>query len=61
MKVTHDNVGKKFKIKGINGMIEMTCTQWTSEFREFRNGEYMIFLDWMEYDDQAALGRITKA
>jgi len=56
-----EEVGRLFNIKlGDGSTIETECTFWDSERRAFKatDDSGFIDMDWMEYSDQLALGRI---
>ena len=54
-------LGRTYMIKTADGVVvETECVTWTDEQRvlKAKNGTGYIDLDWMEYLDQASLGRI---
>jgi hypothetical protein len=53
-------VGRLFNFKLEDGMTELECTFWDCERRAFKATDDSGFLDmdWMEFDDQASLGRV---
>ncbi len=53
-------VGCKFIVKTSDGLRSMTCTEHTEERIVFKCVDGVIELDWMEYIDQASLGRIEQ-
>ena len=58
-----NNEGKMFNVKTEGDIIvKMWCKAWTDEKRVFEaidGHSGYLDLDWMEYTDQAALGRIV--
>jgi len=55
-------VGRIFTIKLDGGeVVETECVHWDCERREFKltDGRGFVDMDWMEYTDQASLGRIN--
>lgn len=54
-------VGRRFVIVTKHGDEYCYCVKWTDEKRVFLsgNGPSIVDLDWMEYEDQKALGRIV--
>jgi len=56
-----EQVGKFFNVKLEGGrLVKMECIEWDCEKRVFKCEEGFLDLDWMEYTDQASLGRITQ-
>ncbi len=56
-----EQVGQFFNVKLEGGrLIKMECVEWDCEKRVFKCDEGCLELDWMEYTDQASLGRITQ-
>lgn len=56
--------GKIFDIKLEDGTwVKCKCIKWTDEVRQFEalDGSGYLDLDWMEFTDQYALGRIKEA
>jgi len=54
-------VGRLFNIKLEGGaIVETECTLWDCENRDFKatDDSGYVQMDWMEYTDQASLGRI---
>lgn len=60
-KIPAREVGRTFKIKLEGGeVVEAVCITWDCERREFKvKGQAgYVWMDWMDYIDQASLGRI---
>ena len=55
-----EQIGKFFNVKLNSGIVKMQCAEWDCESRVFKSDEGFLTLGWMEYADQASLGRITQ-